>query len=120
MSLPRRWGFGRSLLVLSPILFSIPLLVLRVHYALPDPLVDLIDGVTGLPQISEARILSHAKHLSEQVGYRIVGTSEHALGDAWMMKEAEKLVSECNTIAAESSRRLQCEAWRQQGSGSHR
>jgi hypothetical protein len=80
-----------------------------------------INPATSLPQISEAQILSYAKYLSEDIGYRTVGTREHALGDAWMYEKAEELQKECEAIVkAVPDRKLECEIWRQQGSGSHR
>ncbi|KAI0794351.1 hypothetical protein C8Q74DRAFT_1365816 [Fomes fomentarius] len=89
--------------------------------ALPAPVTDLYDPTTSLPQISEAQILAHAKYLSEDIGYRTVGTREHALGDAWVLKQAEALRTECEAVVrGHPERKLQCEVWHQQGSGSHR
>ena len=80
-----------------------------------------VNPITLLPQISETQILAHAKYLSEDIGYRTVGTREHALGDAWMEKQAEELQRQCEEIIkARPDRKLQCETWRQEGSGSHR
>lgn len=80
-----------------------------------------VNPTTLLPQISETQILSHAKTLSEDIGYRTVGTREHALGDAWMVKQAEDLKRQCEEVVkAYPDRKLQCEVWRQEGSGSHR
>ncbi|OBZ74192.1 putative endoplasmic reticulum metallopeptidase 1 [Grifola frondosa] len=116
-----RWGPVRSLLALSPLLLAVPFFSLKAQYALPKPVTELVDPSTGLPQLSEARILEHAKYLSEDVGYRTVGTREHALGDAWMVKQAEALRAECESIVqAHPERKLECEVWHQQGSGSHR
>lgn len=82
---------------------------------------DRYDPSTNFPQLSEAAILSHAKYLSEDIGYRSVGTREHALGDAWMHKKAEELKNLCaDVVAKEPGRKLECEVWRQVGSGSHR
>ena len=54
--------------------------------------------------------------LDDLIGYR-----EHALGDAWMVKQAEDLGRQCEeVIKAIPNRKLQCEVWRQEGSGSHR
>lgn len=116
-----RWGPIRSLLCLSPLLVLVPWLTIREHASLPEPVVDLFDPLTSLPQISEVQILSHAKHLSEVVGYRTVGTREHALGDAWMVEQAKDLQRQCEEIIKDApGRKLECEVWRQEGSGSHR
>ena len=90
---------------------------------LPTSILILLrfDPVTYLPRISESQILAYAQHLSEVIGYRTVGTREHALGDEWMMGEAQELARQCQNIAeANPGRKLQCEVWRQDGSGSHR
>ncbi|KAH9951135.1 hypothetical protein B0H21DRAFT_719728 [Amylocystis lapponica] len=117
----RRWGPIRSILCLAPVLIGVPLIALRTNYALPDPVVEPIHPITGLPQLSEALVLAHAKYLSEDIGYRTVGTREHALGDAWMLQQAEALRTQCQDIVrANPGRKLECEVWHQQGSGSHR
>ncbi|KAG6883500.1 hypothetical protein C0993_005812 [Termitomyces sp. T159_Od127] len=79
-----------------------------------------IDPATNLPQISETRILGFAKHLSEEIGYRTVGTAEHALADTWMVQQAEAVKRNCEEVVAATGRKLECEVWRQEGSGSHR
>ena len=78
------------------------------------------DPVTKLPQISESRILGVAKTLSEDVGYRIVGTREHAIADKWMVQAAEHVKQNCQRIINKTGRKLECEVWRQEGNGSHR
>lgn len=88
--------------------------------ALPQPLVELVDPTTQLPQISEANILGVAKYLSEDIGFRTVGTFEHALADTWMAQRAEEMQKECQRIISHTGRKLQCEVWHQRGSGSHR
>ncbi|KAF7318377.1 Peptide hydrolase [Mycena chlorophos] len=115
-----KWGLGRSLLALSPFLLAAPFIALRHLQLLPEPQDALIDAQTGLPQISERMILNVAQHLSEGIGYRTVGTLEHALADTWMHDLAKEMKDDCNRIARESGRKLECEVWRQQGSGTHR
>lgn len=76
--------------------------------------------MTNLPQISEERILGVSKHLSEGIGYRTVGTYEHALADKWMLEAAEQVQQNCERIVKRTGRKLECEVWRQEGSGNHR
>ncbi|KAG1738532.1 hypothetical protein EDB19DRAFT_1714183 [Suillus lakei] len=117
----RQWGAVQSLLALAPLLIGLPWLALKHQYSLPTPIVDQYDPMTSLPQLSEATILQYAKYLSEDIGYRTPGTREHALADAWMTKKAYQLKEECErVVAAQPGRKLQCEVWRQEGSGSHR
>lgn len=87
-----------------------------------DPSRFRVDPSSGLPQISETQILAYVRHLSEEIGYRTVGTSEHALADKWMVDTAYEIQDECERLvrADPSGRKLQCDVWHQQGSGSHR
>ncbi|KAJ6513503.1 hypothetical protein DFH09DRAFT_1197180 [Mycena vulgaris] len=115
-----KWGLGRSILALSPVLLLAPLIALKQHYSLPEPQTALTNALTNLPQISEARILGFAKYLSEDIGFRTVGTYEHALADTWMVEQAEGAKRNCERVVRETGRKLECEVWRQQGSGTHR
>ncbi|KAJ7131725.1 hypothetical protein C8R43DRAFT_1024401 [Mycena crocata] len=115
-----KWGLGRSLLAIGPILLVAPLIALKQHYSLPEPETELTNALTNLPQISEARILGFAKYLSEDIGYRTVGTYEHALADTWMVEQAEEAKHHCERVVRDTGRKLECEVWRQQGSGTHR
>ena len=64
------------------------------------------------------------RQLSEDIGYRTVGTREHVLGEQWMLKEVEALKAHCDNLVKKSShpaiRHLECEVDRQEGSGTHR
>lgn len=116
-----RWGPIRSLLYLSPFFFVIPWLALHELYDLPEPITDLVNPDSGLPQISEKQILSYVRHLSEDIGFRTVGTAEHALADKWMIDTAHEVQRECQQIVqADPERKLECEVWHQRGSGAHR
>ncbi|KAJ7166799.1 hypothetical protein C8R46DRAFT_1095357 [Mycena filopes] len=114
------WGLARSLLALSPFLVLAPLLALKQHHHLPEPETALTNTLTGLPQISEERILNLTKYLSEDIGFRTVGTYEHAVADTWMVEQAEEAKRHCERVVKGTDRKLQCEVWRQQGSGTHR
>ncbi|KZT10195.1 uncharacterized protein LAESUDRAFT_756379 [Laetiporus sulphureus 93-53] len=115
-----RWGPVRSLLCLSPLLVGVPLLTYKINYGESHDLL-IIHPTTGLPQLSEANVLAHAKYLSEDIGFRTVGTLEHALADEWMVQQAEAIREQCeDVVRAHAERKLECEVWHQQGSGSHR
>ncbi|KAF9475846.1 hypothetical protein BDN70DRAFT_953709 [Pholiota conissans] len=119
MSSARRWGPWRSLMTLTPVLLAGPWLAYLQHFKMPEPLSALTNPVTKLPQISEERILGVAKHLSEGIGYRTVGTYEHSLADKWMIEAAEQVQRNCERINR-TGRKIECEVWRQEGSGNHR
>ena len=112
MAATAQWGPLRSLLTIFPVLLGSILLALKHHYSefcfvpgrhaahwlsidLPTPIHDLHDPLTNLPQISETRILSYAQYLSEDIGYRTVGTYEHALADEWMWQQANRMKELC-------------------------
>ena len=91
---------------------------------LPTPQLGTF-SVSGGPQISEKKILSDTKTLSETIGYRIVGTKEHTRGDDWGVMKARELMRTCDSVIARAKEdkrniRLECEWDRQQGSGTHR
>ena len=56
-----------------------------------DPSLVRVDPRTGLPQILES---TYVRHLSENIGYRTVGTTEHTLTDKWMVDTAYEIREE--------------------------
>jgi hypothetical protein len=75
-----------------------------------------VNPETGLPQISETQILSYVRHLSEDIGFRTVGTAEHAVADKWMVDTAHEVERECKRLVeANPERKLECEVWHQRG-----
>ncbi|RXW13262.1 hypothetical protein EST38_g12592, partial [Candolleomyces aberdarensis] len=116
----RQWGALSSLLFLAPVFIAVPWLAYRNHRTLPEPEYRLFKPGTNIPQIAESEILGVAKFLSEEIGYRTVGTEEHAAADQWMVIQANKIKEECENVVAKTGRKLQCEVSRQQGSGYHR
>jgi hypothetical protein len=108
-----------AILLIFPVYAVITYFTLRTHYALPTPLSSPVD-IHGRAQISEAAILGYAKYLSEEIGYRTVGTVEHARADRWMVEKAEAFKRECEEVVKKSARKLECEVWHQRGSGYHR
>ncbi|KAG9119058.1 hypothetical protein FRC07_006114 [Ceratobasidium sp. 392] len=117
----RHSSFKRTCLALLPAFVVIPWVTVKLHYALPAPVVELVNHQTGFPQVSESQILAHVRALTEDIGFRTVGTKEHAQGDAWLLAQAEKLQEQCEeAVRRTAGRKLECEVWRQQGSGTHR
>lgn len=115
------WGPIRSLLALVPVLVGAPLYTLYHQISLPPPNPHPYDPRTALPHPSETTILSYAKYLSEDIGYRIPGTHEHAVGDEWLLQKVLEITELCHkAVVKEPGRKLECTIWRQQGSGSHR
>ncbi|KZT56782.1 hypothetical protein CALCODRAFT_470601 [Calocera cornea HHB12733] len=109
-------------LIIAPLVIAIPWLALHVHYQsvpLCSPPCHRYSNSTHLPQLSEHRMLAVARHLSETIGYRTVGTREHALADAWMAEQLAALQAVCEERASAGDQ-VECEVWRQEGSGKHR
>ncbi|KAI6096899.1 hypothetical protein EDD16DRAFT_1670945 [Pisolithus croceorrhizus] len=115
------WGPARTLLVLALVLLGAPLYTLYHQFLLPTPNVHPYDPTTSLPHPSESTILFYAKYLSEDIGYRTVGTRQHAQADAWWYDKVQEIGQLCRRVVEkEPGRKLECNVWRQQGSGSHR
>ncbi|KAH6915597.1 hypothetical protein BKA70DRAFT_465001 [Coprinopsis sp. MPI-PUGE-AT-0042] len=114
-----RWGPIPSLLLLTPLFVGLPWLAYWNHSNLPTPITKPFNSA-GLPQISEGNILGIAKYLSEGIGYRTVGTKEHAIADAWLLEQVNEFKEACDSVVLTTGRRLECEVWRQEGDGSHR
>jgi hypothetical protein len=109
----------KSLAVLLPLYAVVTYLTLTRHYALPTPISSPIAS-DGTAQLSEAAILGYAKYLSEDIGYRTVGTVEHAQADEWLWEKVQTFKKECDQVVRDTGRDVECEIWHQQGSGSHR
>lgn len=115
------WGPIPTFLVLAPILVILPLYTLHQQFSLPVPNVHPYDPETNLPHPSETTILSYARYLSEDIGYRTPGTREHAIADAWLFQKVQDIGQLCRrAVEKEPGRKLECTLWRQEGSGSHR
>ncbi|KIY68442.1 hypothetical protein CYLTODRAFT_453504 [Cylindrobasidium torrendii FP15055 ss-10] len=104
-----QWGVRRSLLALLPIIFLGPFIAYRHHISLPTPAGPDAKG------ISEARILETTRFLSEEIGFRTVGTREHAAADTWANDILQGLADQCK-----GREKIHCTFWRQQGDGNHR
>ncbi|KAG6381856.1 hypothetical protein JVT61DRAFT_470 [Boletus reticuloceps] len=75
-----------------------------------------------LPHIPLKPLFYHTPNTFRKISdYRTPGTREHADADAWMVRKAEEIKQLCEEfVKKEEGRKLECEIWRQEGSGSHR
>ncbi|KAG6333449.1 hypothetical protein ID866_5639 [Astraeus odoratus] len=106
-----KWGPIRSILALTPILLGAPLYTLYQQFLLPTPNLSPYDPVTKLAHPSEATILSYAKYLSEDIGYRTPGTREHAEADAWLYQKVQEIQELCQqAVGNEPDRKLEFNA----------
>ncbi|KAG8808009.1 hypothetical protein FRC19_006176, partial [Serendipita sp. 401] len=111
---------------LLPILIFVPWWTITAHYQLPTPKIALFDA-SGRPQLSESRILSMVTELTDplNIGFRTVGSREHALGDAWAVQQVQDLAELCDHVRARAAKDgrtvdLECDWDWQQGSGTHK
>ncbi|CAA22540.1 ER metallopeptidase Erm1 [Schizosaccharomyces pombe] len=77
-----------TFLQLAMVLFAVVMarIALYFHNHLDEPLVDPYDA-NGNPQFSEANALKHVIHLSDDIGYRILGTIEQERAREYIMNE---------------------------------
>ncbi|KEI41749.1 uncharacterized protein L969DRAFT_15765 [Mixia osmundae IAM 14324] len=89
----------------------------KLHYALPTPNQALVSPVTGHSQFSEARALDVIKYLSEDVGYRIVGTKQMVEAVDYLLEQVRDLQRQL--AASPLAGMHQIEVWHQKDDGAH-
>ncbi|KAH7060190.1 hypothetical protein BKA57DRAFT_402975 [Linnemannia elongata] len=102
-----RSTFGACALYLG-FLISLAILAFRLHYTLPTPVSStdgalLVDPLTGQRQFSEENVRRVVKHLSEDIGYRIVGTEQDQETQMYLLSEIQALKEQAEQ---EGARRL--------------
>ncbi|KAI1316600.1 hypothetical protein EDD11_009725 [Mortierella claussenii] len=122
----RAWG------TLLCFLSFLVLITFQIHYRLPTPVQDATD-LSGQVQFSEANVRRTVRHLSEDIGYRVVGTEQELETKTYLIKELTQLKEDARVA---NLRRQQSQAtagttglqqtwphfdmWVQVGDGSHR
>ncbi|KAF9179930.1 hypothetical protein BGZ51_006518 [Haplosporangium sp. Z 767] len=93
----------------------------QLHYALPTPVHDAVNPTTGQVQFSEQRVRAIVRHLSHDIGYRVVGTAQELETKEYLVKELASLKEEARIANLRSDETLpQFDMWVQVGDGSHR
>lgn len=77
-------------------------------------MTELHNPITGLPQFSEVQALSYIRHLSETIGYRILGTPELDEAIDYTLKLANDLQQQVDPFT-----HVQIEVSHQKGDGDH-
>ena len=124
-----------ALLLYLGFLMSLFLLAHRIHYSLPTPVSSeegsFLDPVTGHRQLrfSEQNVRRIVRHLSDDIGYRIVGTAQDQETQDYLVQEItamkehaqrERLGGPSTTGAGEMATSLpQFETWILVADGSH-
>ncbi|KAF9204115.1 hypothetical protein BGZ49_005664 [Haplosporangium sp. Z 27] len=118
-------------------LFSLIVFACKIHYTLPTPvpseLGSVFDPDTGLYQyrFSEENVRKIVKHLSEDIGYRIVGTEQDQETQTYLINELKQLKEQAQRESARIQARQsssdikevtalpQFDMWIQVADGSH-
>ncbi|KAF9097373.1 hypothetical protein BGX23_009076 [Mortierella sp. AD031] len=77
-------------------LVSLVVLAFQLHYSLPTPVSSLdgalvVDPLTGQKQFSEENVRRVVRYLSEDIGYRIVGTEQNQETQVYLLNEIKAL-----------------------------
>ncbi|KAG0258375.1 hypothetical protein BGZ95_004990 [Linnemannia exigua] len=118
-------------------LVSLLALAFQLHYALPAPVSSadgalVIDPSTGQRQFSEENVRTIVRHLSEDIGYRIVGTEQDQETQLYLLNEIHALKVQAESESARRSRTVipeghkelygafpKFEVWVQKDDGAH-
>ncbi|KAG0006003.1 hypothetical protein BGZ79_010651 [Entomortierella chlamydospora] len=93
----RRHPYTTAWLLYLGFLFSLIFFACQIHYALPSPVPSelgaVLDPATGLYQhrFSEENVRKIVRHLSEDIGYRIVGTEQDQETQEYLINELKQL-----------------------------
>ncbi|CAO3571190.1 unnamed protein product [Mortierella alpina] len=96
----------------------------QIHYTLPTPVRESTNPITGQVQFSEANVRVIVRHLSEDIGYRVVGTEQELETKQYLIKELTKLKDDAHIAGlrrpATDDALPNFDMWVQVGDGSHR
>jgi hypothetical protein len=107
-------------------------LTLWSHYHLPAPRSITTTGLNEPAHFSEVKALEHISVLSEEIGYRIVGTKEHVQAEKWLESIVKQYEGWHTTVVGTSGEDAEAvnrtnalgdtevEIWTQIGNGAHR
>ncbi|KAL1916411.1 uncharacterized protein VTP21DRAFT_5602 [Calcarisporiella thermophila] len=111
----RDLDWPRSYLLIILLIALSALVGFYFHTRLPDPV--LHDGIDaqGRAVFSEHNAREHMRHLSETIGYRLVGTEEEERTKRYLLDKIAEYQR-----AAEGNDKLKFDVWVQEASGSHR
>lgn len=121
-----RWAHVAMIAIFNALIIA---LTLWSHYHLPTPRDIDVASLDAPAHFSENKALEHIRVLSEDIGYRIVGTEEHVRAEKWLesvVKQYEgwhRTLAHDDPAADNGTRRpgdTQVEVWTQVGDGAHR
>ncbi|KAF8934516.1 hypothetical protein BGZ47_010347 [Haplosporangium gracile] len=99
----------------------IVMVMFQVHYTLPVPIYEGQDPVTGKLQFSEENVRVVVRHMTRDIGYRVVGTEQELETKNYLIKELAALKDQARLESLRGSQDLpNFDMWVQVGDGSHR
>lgn len=91
------------------------------HYSLPTPVIEERHPVTGKAQFSEGNVRKLTRHLSEDIGLRLIGTESVDETERYLIREIRALKEQAKIEAARGAVGLpNFDMWVQIDDGSHR
>ncbi|KAG0206863.1 hypothetical protein BGX28_001798, partial [Mortierella sp. GBA30] len=97
------------------------LVVLKMHYTLPTPVYEGVDPASGRVQFSEENVRRLVRHMTVDIGYRVVGTEQELATKNYLIKELASLKQEAALHSLKGAQGLpNFDMWVQVGDGSHR
>ncbi|KAF8990032.1 hypothetical protein BGZ52_000419, partial [Haplosporangium bisporale] len=92
-----------------------------LHYALPTPLTEGKDPISGQAQFSEHNVREIVRYMTRDIGYRVVGTEQELVTKTYLIKELARLREEARVESLFGAKDLpNFDMWVQVGDGSHR
>ncbi|KAF9156203.1 hypothetical protein BG015_006788 [Linnemannia schmuckeri] len=99
----------------------IVMVMFQIHYTLPVPVYEGQDPVTGKLQFSEENVRVIVRHMTRDIGYRVVGTEQELETKNYLIKELAALKDQARLESLRGSQDLpNFDMWVQVGDGSHR
>ncbi|KAF9359987.1 hypothetical protein BGX34_008015 [Mortierella sp. NVP85] len=88
-------------------LVALGLLAFQIHYTLPTPVSseqgDTIDPIKGQYRFSEENVRKIVRHMSEDIGYRVVGTEQDQETQEYLIRELKALKEQAQRQSARQS-----------------
>lgn len=102
-------------------LFVLISAVFRIHYALPSPVYEDLHVTSGKPRFSEENVRQVIRKMTEDIGYRVVGTEQELDTKKYLISKLKGLKDAAELETLKGSTELpNFDMWVQVGDGSHR
>ncbi|KAI7816827.1 hypothetical protein BC939DRAFT_403329 [Gamsiella multidivaricata] len=93
----------------------------KAHYTLPTPVFEGTDPVSGNHRFSEENVRRIVRFMTQNIGYRVVGTGQEFETKTYLIKELSDLQEKAKLVDLKHNLGLpNFDLWVQVGEGSHR